>query len=154
MKYYLDTEFNGFGGHLLSMGIIREDGRCFHAQLENINPEELNSWVRDNVYPYLNKIPEIGMSYRVGSNMFSYFLSEVFKGDSDIIVVTDWPDDIKYVCVNLITAPGFMINISSIKFEMIRVDSYPNDIEECVQHNAMWDAIALRYKLTGEKNYF
>jgi hypothetical protein len=43
-----------------------------------------------------------------------------------------------------------MINVRpSIKFEMHRVDAYPTTLPGAVQHNAYWDAMALRHKLTG-----
>ncbi len=35
------------------------------------------------------------------------------------------------------------------EFEMHRVDAYPTMLPGAVQHNAYWDAMALRHKLTG-----
>src|SRR5690606_2267084 len=97
-----------------------------------------------------------GFNQSVTNNNFSSFLANVFKLDQDlenIEIISDWPDDIKYFCQALITSPGYMLDIPSISFRVSRVDSYPNVIEHCVQHNAMWDAIALRYKLTNQSNY-
>lgn len=31
MRYFLDTEFNGFGGGLISLALVREDGLPFYA---------------------------------------------------------------------------------------------------------------------------
>jgi hypothetical protein len=77
-----------------------------------------------------------------GARIIQKFLS----GDDRPIIVTDWPDDIKYFCQAIITGPGMMINIPRLSFEMVRVDAYPSVLEKygAVQHNAYWDAMALR----------
>ncbi len=33
MRYYIDTEFNGTGGQLLSLALVREDGLSFYEVL-------------------------------------------------------------------------------------------------------------------------
>ena len=72
------------------------------------------------------------------------FLEDYFFGDKNILIYTDWPDDVAYICKALITGPGKMINIPSIRFEVVRVDAYPTQLRDAVQHNAYWDAQALR----------
>ena len=52
MKLFLDCEFNGFGGELISMALVDENERYFYEVLPCINP---TSWVLDNVIPILNK---------------------------------------------------------------------------------------------------
>lgn len=59
----------------------------------------------------------------------------------------DWPDDIRYFCQALITAPGEMVNIPRLTFHIVRVDAYPTTLEGAVQHNALWDARALCHRL-------
>lgn len=50
------------------------------------------------------------------------------------------------------TGPGTMIEVRpSIKFEMHRVDAYPTTLPGAIQHNAYWDAMALRHKLTQDQ---
>lgn len=157
MRYYLDTEFNGFGGKLLSMGLIREDGKCFYGYQGIINVAELHPFVKRHVYPYIHQTPMIGFTQTVTNNNFSGFIANVLKHEVDhtthISITCDWPEDIKHFNEQLMIGPGKMIQTGHIDFNLRRVDSYPNSIENCVQHNAMWDAIALRYKLTGETNY-
>lgn len=41
------------------------------------------------------------------------------------------------------------VNIPALTFEIFRVDSYPTELPEAVQHNALWDARALRRKIMG-----
>jgi hypothetical protein len=42
-----------------------------------------------------------------------------------------------------------MISTGDITFHIKRVDAWPNDIPNAVQHNAYWDAVALKVKLTS-----
>jgi hypothetical protein len=56
MRYFLDTEFNGFGGDLISLALVPEYGdREYYAVLPL--PEELHPWVARNVVPYLSSVP-------------------------------------------------------------------------------------------------
>lgn len=50
MRYYLDTEFDGFGGPLLSLALVREDGASFYV-VTSASAE--NEWVKANVEPIL-----------------------------------------------------------------------------------------------------
>ena len=44
MRYFLDTEFNGFGGQLLSLALVPEDGgEEFYITLQHDGPFE--PWV-------------------------------------------------------------------------------------------------------------
>jgi hypothetical protein len=51
-KLFLDCEYNGFGGPLISMALVTEDGREFYEVLPCEDPE---SWVAQHVMPNLNK---------------------------------------------------------------------------------------------------
>lgn len=151
MDYYLDTEFNGFGGNLISLGIVREDGECLYLINENYKKLVFIDWVEDNVIPILKAVPIGVIPEILSTTQFSYVLESFLKGDDDIAIHVDWPDDIRYLMSLVITGPGTMINIPGFKTQVHRVDSYPTDLKPCYQHNAIWDAIALRYKLTGKK---
>ena len=150
MKYFLDTEFNEFGGELISLGLVREDGESLY--LVYPQPKDgYGSWVKENVVPILWNIPSPlpGMAYPVedmqdGARRIQNFLA----GDESPIIITDWPDDIRYFCQAVITGPGTMIRVPRFTFEMVRVDAYPTTLPGAVQHNAWWDAMALRHLLT------
>lgn len=60
MKYFLDTEFiEGFHKplfgkrrhfiDLISIGIVREDGQCYHAISSEYNYDDADPWVKENV---------------------------------------------------------------------------------------------------------
>lgn len=148
MKYYLDCEFNGFKGDLLSMALIREDGHTFYATRPILT--RCDPWVVENVIPILYDMP-CGpetpgvIAFRVPH--FGPYLQKFFSGDDAPHVICDWPDDIKYLCQELITGPGEMVEVPAISFEVVRVDAYPSALPAAVQHNAWWDAQALKYYL-------
>lgn len=151
MRYYLDTEFNSFGGELISLGLVREDGAQLYVVYEL--PKKINPWVKTNVIPYLYTLPAtqtnddifVGpVDAQTGAN----FLTQFLKGDETPVIITDWPDDIKYFCGAIIIGPGTMVNLPYLIFNMMRVESYPTTLVGAVQHNALWDALALKEKLT------
>jgi hypothetical protein len=146
MRYYLDTEFNEFGGDLISLALVRDDGESLYLVYPDL--EEYGPWVKDNVVPILWSIPSplTGMAYKLEDHgEGAYRIQEFLHGDPHPVILTDWPDDIRYFCQAIITGPGMMINTGpSIVFQMVRVDAYPTTLEGAVQHNAWWDAMALR----------
>ena len=48
MHFFIDCEWNGSGGELISMALTAADGREFYRALECPNPEP---WVARNVIP-------------------------------------------------------------------------------------------------------
>ncbi len=151
MRYYLDTEFNSFGGELISLGLVREDGAQLYIVYEL--PEKIDLWVATNVIPFLYKVPDTKtkddiMVGPVDPQTGANFLAQFLKGDETPVIITDWPDDIRYFCTAIITGPGTMVNIPYLIFNMMRVDAYPTTLEDAIQHNALWDALALKEKLT------
>lgn len=151
MRYYLDCEFNGMGGELLSLALVREDGRPLYLVNELYDADALDPWVKANVMPLMYAPVHLNDAEMAGTKLsaFAGYLHAYLKGDPDPVIITDWPDDIKYFCQCVIVGPGQMLDIPSLKFEMHRVDAYPTTLPGAIQHNAYWDAMALRHKLTG-----
>lgn len=168
MRYFLDTEFNssrysGYDGQILSLGLIREDGlalytyRSFNdAPFGLSHPKGIDPWVLENVIPIIDfdGLEGITILYSRSLAEMSCFLEEFLKGDDDVTIVTDWPDDVSKMCELFLTGPGKMIAIPGVKFEIERVDAYPTDLPGAIQHNSYWDAAALRYKLTGRTDLY
>lgn len=153
--YFLDTEFNGYKGQLVSVGLVKEDGTAFYAVLPAPPEKLIDPWVRANVIPIINAVPQGIPSRHLSVAALQDALQEYLQGEKEeeIRIVADWPDDVKYFSDLLITGPGKMINIPGIVFEVKRVDAYPSSLVGAVQHNAIWDALALRFHLTGESNW-
>lgn len=141
MHYFLDTEFNEFGGDLISLALVSEDGeRELYVATACDAP---GAWVAENVIPIIDAPG--AKPTMIAANFFGYMIRN-FLADERAMpqIVADWPDDIRYFCQALITGPGEMVNIPALSFHLRRVDAYPTALEGAVQHNALWDARALR----------
>lgn len=142
-RYFLDTEFNEFGGDLISLALVGEDGREFYMATDCPNP---GAWVKENVIPIIKC--EGAVPSHTAPSLFGLAISTFLRDDKWPTIIADWPDDISYFCKALITAPGQMVNIPLLQFQMIRIDAYPSELPGAVQHNALWDARALRHAFT------
>jgi hypothetical protein len=144
--YFLDTEFNGYLGELISLAIVSEEGPELYVS--NVDRVENNvDWVRDNVIPVLTAAGAEPLCSNL--EQISYEVEKFLECDANPVIFADWPDDIKYLCEVLITGPGKMIDVPRLKFRLVRIDSYPTTLQGAVQHNALWDARALRAALVS-----
>ena len=133
-RLFLDTEFNGFGGQLLSVALVPEDGlqKIFYQELEV--KEELHPWVKENVMPHMTMAP---VSFSYYQDRLANYLWEI----GDCILIADWPDDIRYLCQSFITGPGMCLKLMhNIGFYL----DFGIEYESKVPHNALHDAIAIR----------
>jgi hypothetical protein len=136
MRFFLDTEFNGFGGKLMSMALVPENLNApeFYCEIEV--KDQLDPWVQVNVAPHMFLVPA---SYSEFQLSFSRYLLNIEY--DEIIIVADWPDDIRYFCEATITGPGERILMpTNIKFEL----DFGIEYESLVPHNALHDARAIR----------
>ena len=136
MRMYIDCEFNGFGGHLMTMALVAEDGKEFYVDVDS-HKEYLCDFVQKHVVPVID-IPG-ATPEAIPYNMLPYALSEFLFQYGIVHLVADWPDDIKYFCEALITAPGERVNTPEMIMQIVREDGEPE-----VPHNALSDARALR----------
>jgi hypothetical protein len=149
MRYFLDTEFNGFGGALISLALVPEHGdQEFYAVLTL--PEPLHPWVERNVLPYLGSVP-CGPVDPMSRREAAVRLAEFLAPDGDPVIVADWPDDIAYFCALLTTGPGEMAPVGAMRFELLSNPGFSPAANSRVPHNALYDARALRdFVLAGE----
>lgn len=155
MRYFLDTEYNGWGGALLALALVPEDGgHEFYLTLDCSDP--LEAWVELNVIPYLNSVPEALASPRVGradaARELSGWLMREYDAQSlihypDVIeleVVADWPEDISQICNLLMIGPGSIVDIPPVSFRLVQLPGFSTAANSKVPHNALHDARALR----------
>ncbi|MBU0557078.1 MAG: hypothetical protein KKD64_00400 [Alphaproteobacteria bacterium] len=143
MRYFLDTEYNGFGGALISLALVPEDGdQELYLSLLPI-PMPLHPWVEHNVIPYLRHVPT-GLDYAVERPNASELLATYLAGDPHPLIVADWPEDIAHFCTLLMTGPGEMVSVSRVRFELIDATGFSSARNSQVPHNALHDARALR----------
>lgn len=144
MRYFLDTEFNGFGGQLISIALVSDDNRELYISTACRDPM---TWVKENVLPIVKC--QGADPIDINPDQFGHAIAMFLHGDKMPVIIADWPDDIRYFCQAIVTGPGEMVNISRLLFQILRIDSYPSDLPGAVQHNALWDARALRHVFTA-----
>lgn len=133
---FIDCEYNGWGGGLISMALVPLDPNAltFYEVAAYVTP--LEPWVRHNVEPLLEPGRE-----RLTNVEFAQALSRYLARFSAIHVVADWPEDIELFCRALITGPGERVDTPPLTMEVRR------DIDtgaSAVPHHAFHDAVALR----------
>ena len=146
MKYYIDCEFDGHRGPLLSFAIVREDGMSRYLITTN---QASDPWVQENVIPILNDHPG-PRSNRIEEGEVGTFLRSFIGLDEEPIVIADSPVDITRFADAISTSldGGWMsTGYSKMTFIVENVDCYPTTLEGAVRHNALWDAMALRHLL-------
>lgn len=134
MRIYLDTEFNGFGGELISMAMVTEDGEEWYEVLPLKGAPE--AWVAEHVLPKLDKHPVEPWEFR---DSFHRFIGRY----NNCEVIADWPADFEHFC-SLLTGIGAQAGYAiPIQCTMTLLRGSP-DIQPEIPHNALSDARALR----------
>jgi hypothetical protein len=143
MRYYLDTEYNGFGGALISIALVPADGgEEFYATLPL--PDPVEAWVERNVLPYLDTVPVGFQGEALDRQTVTALLGNYFAADPAPEIVADWPDDIAYFCGLLVTGPGLMVPTPPLSFRLVQLPGFSTAENSAVPHNALHDARALR----------
>ncbi|WP_206245266.1 hypothetical protein [Novosphingobium terrae] len=145
MRYFLDTEFNGFGGELISIALVPEDEARPHFY-EAVTCREPTPWVTENVLPVLEVKPR---SRAEVAKRFARYL----HNDEAPLLVADWPEDIAHASRLLITGPGMMMPVRGLRFELFDPDLIiaGGEHPSAVPHNARHDAAALRAKILAHE---
>ncbi len=142
MRYFLDTEFNGFGGALLSLALVPEDGEEFYVTLECEDP--LVPWVERNVLPYLDTVPVGLASPRLSRREAADALAAYLASDPEPELVADWPEDITHFCGLLMTGPAQIVTVPPLTFRLVPLPGFSTAANSAVPHNALHDARSLR----------
>lgn len=140
MRLWIDTEFNGFEGELISIALVAESGDTFYIVRKAVEDMDIVPWVQENVIPHLLKNP-LGFDLQMSDDTTAKHILEGYlkRCGDDIEIISDWPEDIAHLCQFMITGPGYMIDtVNKIKFTIDRT----LDVESEVPHNALYDAIA------------
>jgi len=125
MNICIDCEWNGWGGELISMALVAEDGREFYEVLGCDSP---CGWVAENVMPILNKEP---IQIKVFEERLQAFLMQF----ESVHILADWPEDIERFCAALIVGAGERLNTPPLSMQIFRIDA-----DSKLPHNALEDA--------------
>ena len=143
MRYFLDCEYDGFGGPLISLALVPDDGdEEFYAVLAHDRP--FTDWVERNVAPYLFTVPEGLKSEPRTTAEVARELEGWLAGLSHVEIVADWPEDIALFCRLLTYAPGEVAGVPPLAFRWMRLPGFSTARNSAVPHNALHDARALR----------
>lgn len=138
LNIYIDCEFNGWRGDLISLACVAESGEEFY-EVVPFSHLILDTWVAENVIPILGKMP-------VGRNAFCSKLQRYLSQFDKVHIIADWPDDVAYFCRSLVIGPGERIDTPPITFEIVRDDA-PSE----QPHNALADARGIRKFLMNKR---
>lgn len=136
VKLYVDCEFNGFGGELISMALVGEDGREWYALLPE--PRIWDAWCYDHVFPMVGKLkPTIYCNSR---EEFRVALRAFLDQYVNPTIVADWYVDL----VHFFSAFGGRDHSESmpVNCRAELVLDLP-EIEPEFPHNALSDASAI-----------
>lgn len=142
MRYFLDTEYNGWGGALLSLALVPDEGEELYLTLDWQG--HLEEWVERHVVPYLDTVPETMISPRMSREDAARTLSHYLAGDPQPLIVADWPEDLALFNALLLTGPGTMVEMPRLRFEFLPLPGFSTAANSAVPHNALHDARALR----------
>jgi hypothetical protein len=142
VRYFLDTEYNGIGGALLSLALVPDDGDELYLTLRT--EDSLLDWVERHVVPYLDSVPEQLSCPRLPREHASLALGRYLRHDEDPLIFADWPEDIAQFCNLMITGPGDMVDVRNVTFRLVPMSNFSTAANSRVPHNALHDARALR----------
>lgn len=132
MILYLDTEFNGFNGQLISLAMVSPEGHSWYEVCEL--PALIDPWVNQHVIPYLGREALRPLIFR--SN-FQQWVTQFDNPD----VYCDWHADGQHFCammagINYGSSIDFAFTLHILK-------TPPGKPVSIMPHNALEDAKAL-----------
>ncbi len=142
MRYFLDTEYNGTGGALLSLALVPDDGEELYLKIATDEP--IVEWVEKHVMPYLDMVPHQLAWPCVNRAQAADAIERYLRHDDDPEIVADWPEDVAQFCNLMMTEPGDMIDVRHVTFRLHPLSNFSTAANSEVPHNALHDARALR----------
>ena len=142
LRYFLDTEYNGIGGALLSLALVPDRGEDLYLTFQTEEP--IVDWVQQHVVPYLDAVPEQLSCPRLSRKDGVHELERYLGHDDEPLIVADWPEDVAQFCNLLVTGPGDMIDLRYLTFRLTPMSNFSTAANSKVPHNALHDARALR----------
>ena len=135
MNLWLDTEFDGHGGWLISLALAAEDGKHWYGILNDVG---FHPWVRENVMPKVYAMkPTIEGIY----DAVRFSLKEYLQARAGATIWADWPADFEYL-MRLMVGPSYADSFV-VPCTMQLIVTPDGEPKPEIPHNALSDAIAL-----------
>jgi hypothetical protein len=142
VRYFLDTEYDGFGGRLISLALVPEDGgEELYVVIEG---ETADPWVKRHVLPYLDMVPEGMKAPAMSRAAAAEALGRWLAHDEQIEIIADWPEDLSQLAMLLVTGPGQMVAVGGLTLRLVPLTGFSTAANSAVPHNALHDARSLR----------
>jgi hypothetical protein len=142
VRYFLDTEYDGFGGRLISLALVPEDGgEELYLVIEG---EVHDPWVQRHVIPYLEMVPEGMKAPPMSRAEAADALGRWLANDENIEIIADWPEDLSQLAMLLVTGPGQMVAVGGMTLRLVSLAGFSTAANSSVPHNALHDARSLR----------
>lgn len=142
MRYFLDTEYNGSGGALISLALVPDEGDELYLIFKTDEP--IVDWVQLHVMPYLESVPEQLSCPPLDRSEAAQVLERYLRHDEEPVIIADWPEDVAQFCNLMITGPGDMVELRHTTFKLLPLSNFSTAANSKVPHNALHDARALR----------
>jgi hypothetical protein len=142
VRYFLDTEYNGIRGALLSLALVPDAGDELYLTVRTDEP--IVEWVEKHVIPYLDMVPEQLRWPRLPIPDAADAVERFLRHDDDPVIIADWPEDVAQFCNLMITGQGDMIDVRHLTFKVLPLSNFSTAANSKVPHNALHDARALR----------
>jgi len=142
--FYIDCEFDGHDGPLLSIAMVRDDGYSLHVE---VDAKAHDPWVVANILPRMHLHKATRKVRGAPPHEVGQVLRAFIADCRAPTIIADSPVDIGRFCRAISTGPdgGWQsAGYPSMTFIVRNVDCYPTTLEGAVRHNAWWDAMALR----------
>jgi len=132
MQLYLDTEFNGHGGELISMAMVSGNGGGWYCARQIAEP--VDPWVAEHVIPKLGRNPLPPDDFR---ESFLHFV----KQHENPEIICDWSADAEHF-LRLLAGPDYASSIDyPCSVTILKTPSGQPVSSD--PHNALADAVAL-----------
>ena len=152
MRYFLDCEYNGFGGALLSLALVPADGGDeLYLTFDCADP--IVDWVERNVVPFLGQVPDSLKLPVMDREQSARAIAMYLGDDTEPEIIADWPTDIELLCGLLSFAPGLMVPVPDLRFRLLQLGAFSPAENSAVPHNALHDARALRDHALNELDF-
>lgn len=141
MRLYVDTEFDGFGGDLISMAIVSADGHEWYGIRRDVKIND--PWVREHVAPVLlaDKVHCIAHD-----DEWRYSLHSFLEQFDNPTIIADWYTDLVHFFECFKGPDHSMTFVYPCKAELRLIDKYDSK----TPHNALSDARAIRDAIEGK----
>lgn len=140
-RLFLDTEFNGFGGQLISIALVSGDGDEWYRIAPLL--AEYDPWVAEHVVPYLRKTEGTATYAPTDMEELAASLEAFLKDFRGAEIIADWPADFEHFA-NLLSEIGKNGGFKEAFPCTMKLINVPGQLKPEVPHNALSDARALR----------